>query len=146
MKNKVLFGFFLSLLVFSFSSGFKFNAKQEAMLVGKWKFVDYFPNAKIFEEGADHDEKLRNLKKSMLSKMKDAYIEVNADYTFINFDGKESKKGTWKLSEDGKIMSTTNAEGVTKNKEISLLTQNKLQYTAKNPKDLVDLYFMEKVK
>ncbi len=150
MKRKVVYlvVMSISLLILVASSGFKFkNVRQEKMLVGKWKFLNYLPNENIIDKNdEEYDKKYYEAQEFVMKSLKDAYIEFNEDHTFTNYTLTQSKNGIWSLSEDGLTLTTTNTGEKSRIKKIILLTNETLEYKSPNPKGLDDIFHMEKFK
>ncbi len=99
------------------------NKKPKDLIVKKWQVTD----AKT-SSGTALDEETVN-------RMKQLIFEFTADGKLIlnGIPGQE-KQGTYKISDDGKTLSTVSPQGEASDSEVKTLTDDKLVFTDKNSK------------
>ena len=89
---------------------------SEANLIGKWNFDKY-------EEGEYIDGKLDY---NESGKGEGEYYIINADHTYIDYDGEYTEKGTWKLN--GKLLIFNSVENEEEYTILKLTTSELVLY------------------
>ena len=115
--KKIFISFLVLVSVVLISSCSKSPAEN---MVGEWKITDIKTTSEIPDDQLDaYKDALEGMKES--SKM-----IYNSDGTYEKTISEMTTKGAWEISEDGKTLTETSAEGIIESVQVTELSDSKL--------------------
>lgn len=108
-------------------------------MVGEWKITD------IETTGEIPDDQLEVYKETMEGMKESSKMVYNSDGTYEKTISELTKKGSWKISEDGKTLTEISEEGFKESVEVIELSDKKL-VTVSELDDTKNTVTFEKVK